>query len=87
MHLTRPRYLIALDVDDTLVAHDHEISPENLRWIQIARARGLAVTLATGRHRNSTRLQSLVSKLEIDVPVVTVNGGQVWGGAGGELMT
>lgn len=73
--------LIALDLDGTLL-HRHEISEANRRAIAEARARGVAVTIATGREVHS--MKRYWKELELDAPFITVNGGEVWS-ASGEL--
>jgi Cof subfamily protein (haloacid dehalogenase superfamily) len=41
--------LLALDIDDTLTGPDGRISAANLEAIDVARARGIEITLVTGR--------------------------------------
>jgi HAD superfamily hydrolase (TIGR01484 family) len=73
-----PRYkLIALDMDGTLLGTDKEISDENLLWIERARQAGIEVTLSTGRHRKGI-VKDFAERLQLRVPMVTLNGGEVW---------
>ncbi|MDQ0190790.1 HAD family phosphatase [Alicyclobacillus cycloheptanicus] len=76
--------LIALDMDGTLIRRDETISDENRKWIQKAREAGIEVTLATGRYIEGI-VRSLASELGLSLPLVTVNGGEVWG-MDGELL-
>ena len=41
--------LVAVDLDDSLLGEDHQISDENKRTIYKAIERGVLVTIATGR--------------------------------------
>ena len=41
--------MIALDIDGTIVNHELEIAPRVQRAVAAALARGIVVTLATGR--------------------------------------
>lgn len=76
--------LIALDMDGTLLDENQQVSAENQRWIARARMSGIEVTLATGRLRRAL-VQDVVASLGLQVPLVTVNGGEVWSAAG-ELL-
>jgi 5-amino-6-(5-phospho-D-ribitylamino)uracil phosphatase len=69
--------LIALDMDGTTLDKDGRISEENRTWIHAARQAGIEVTFATGRHLNGI-VRTYVEDLGLKVPVVTVNGGEVW---------
>jgi hypothetical protein len=53
---TRPFRLAAIDLDDTLLGPDKQISPANAAAVCELRARGIRVILASGRkHENMTR--------------------------------
>lgn len=41
--------LVAIDIDDTLLNSQHQISKENMAAIAETRAKGVTVILATGR--------------------------------------
>ena len=76
--------LLALDLDGTTLGRDHTISAANREWLLRAREAGLQFTFATGRHRLGL-VSSYIEELAIEVPFVTVNGGEVWA-AGGSLL-
>lgn len=64
--------LLALDLDDTLLGEDFQISREN-RWaIRRAAKSGVLVTLATGRMFRSA--VPYAQQLEIDLPLITYHG-------------
>lgn len=69
--------LIALDMDGTLLRRDETISPENRQWIERACAAGIEVTIATGRYIEGL-VQLYAKDLGLTMPLVTVNGGEVW---------
>lgn len=68
--------LIALDVDGTLVGHDLQIAPRVHAAVQRALARGLAVTLATGRGAGPAEIFS--KPLGLTTPLVCLQGAQVY---------
>jgi 5-amino-6-(5-phospho-D-ribitylamino)uracil phosphatase len=72
-----PWRLIALDMDGTTLTRDGKISEENQTWIQAARKAGVEVTFATGRHMNGV-VRDFMVEMKFEMPVVTVNGGEVW---------
>jgi len=72
------RKLIALDMDGTLLSSDKTVSVENTEWIERARVAGIEVTLSTGRHYNNTIVQDVSKRLDVRVPLVTLNGSEVW---------
>lgn len=76
--------LIALDMDGTLISPDESISPENQVAIAQARRAGIEVTIATGRHVEGLVWQH-AKALGLTIPLVTVNGGEVWS-MDGELL-
>jgi HAD superfamily hydrolase (TIGR01484 family) len=76
--------LIALDMDGTSLREGRYLSDENRAWLLKAREAGIAFTFATGRHRRGI-VAELMQDLNIQVPVVTMNGGEVWA-ADGELL-
>jgi Cof subfamily protein (haloacid dehalogenase superfamily) len=75
--------LIACDLDGTLVGTDLTFSPRLLDAVRRAQARGITVTLATGRGFPSTR--AFARRLGIDAPVICYQGAQIKS-AGGELL-
>jgi len=64
--------LIAIDLDETLLDEKWRISERNERAIREAVARGVRVTLATGRMALSARRYA--RELELDVPIITYQG-------------
>ncbi|GAQ16949.1 cof-like hydrolase [Oceanobacillus picturae] len=69
--------LLALDLDETLLTKDKQISSECKKWIEQTKKSGVAVIMATGRGRQ--RVESIQRELVLDSPMVLVNGGEVWG--------
>jgi Cof subfamily protein (haloacid dehalogenase superfamily) len=70
-----PIRLIALDIDGTLVGDDLEIGPDTRTAVRAARARGVIVSLVTGRMVSSAMHFARV--LELDSPVVGYQGALV----------
>lgn len=68
--------LIALDLDGTTLGPDGQISDSTRYWLKKAKDSGVRFTFATGRHWNGM-VQTLVSELDVDLPVVTSNGAEV----------
>jgi len=68
--------LLALDLDGTLLNGENEISPANAEWVRIAREAGITVVLSTGRGFDSA--SAFAEQLELDAPMITLNGGEVW---------
>lgn len=67
-----PIGLVALDIDGTLVGDDLTIGPDTLAAVREARARGVIVTLVTGRMVSSALRFAL--ELGIDAPLVGYQG-------------
>lgn len=93
--------LLVLDIDGTLVSETTRnctnegsvrgqvpdpISRQNEYWILTARGMGIETTLATGRHRNSALVKSIVRQLDIRIPIVTSNGSEVWDVRDGKVL-
>ncbi|KRF03378.1 phosphoglycolate phosphatase, TA0175-type [Paenibacillus sp. Soil766] len=70
--------LLALDMDGTLLDERKEISQQNKEWIAKCREQGVYVVLSTGR--GIQLIRSYAEQLELDTPIVAVNGGEVWSG-------
>lgn len=68
--------LLALDLDGTTVNHDMEVSPRVLRAVQEAMARGVLVTIATGRNVPSTR--PFARRFNVNAPVICQQGGVIY---------
>jgi 5-amino-6-(5-phospho-D-ribitylamino)uracil phosphatase len=83
--MTSQYKLIATDLDGTLLNSDKQISDENQRWIAQAREAGIEPTIATGRHQLSV-LDTYAKQLQIQVPIVTLNGGLILAPDGAVLM-
>lgn len=67
--------LICLDMDGTLLDGQLQISEQNREAITLAQKQGIAVTIATGRMYASALV--FARELEIDVPLITMNGALV----------
>lgn len=67
--------LICLDMDGTLLDDDLKISGPNREAIDLARQRGIAVTIATGRMFASALIYA--RELAIDIPLITMNGAMI----------
>lgn len=75
-----PYRLLALDLDDTLLNNDGKISLRNREAVRTVQARGVVVTLATGRMYRSARV--FAEELGMVVPLITYNGALVKDNAG-----
>ena len=64
--------LLALDLDGTLLSSRGELSERNRRALDEARARGVRVSVVTGRRFRDAR--PLALELGLDVPVISHNG-------------
>jgi len=64
--------LLAIDLDDSLLTDALAITPRTKKAIQAVRARGVTVTLATGRMFQSAL--PYARELELDVPLITYQG-------------
>ena len=64
--------LLLLDLDDTLLGKDLEISPANRAALAAAAAAGVGVTLASGRMFRSMR--PYAEDLDLALPLITYNG-------------
>ncbi|SFK77107.1 hypothetical protein SAMN03159341_101503 [Paenibacillus sp. 1_12] len=72
--------IIALDMDGTLLNEDKKVSAENLAAIQAAERAGITVMFATGR--GIQNVEAYIEELQLEAPIVTVNGGEVWSAPG-----
>jgi HAD superfamily hydrolase (TIGR01484 family) len=68
--------LIALDMDGTLLDDEQKVSAENRKWINRAMDAGITVCLSTGRGIQSAL--PYAEELELQTPLVTVNGSEIW---------
>jgi len=76
--------LVAIDLDDTLLADDLIISPQTIEAIQQSVKKGVIVTLATGRMFQSAA--KYAKEIEIDVPIITYQGAYVKNVLSGEIL-
>ena len=67
--------LIAIDVDDTLLTDDLIVTEGTRRAMEAAIAKGVTVTLATGRMFASA--QKIAKQIELNVPIITYQGALV----------
>ncbi|HTJ80608.1 MAG TPA: HAD hydrolase family protein, partial [Polyangiaceae bacterium] len=67
--------LFATDLDGTLVDRDGRIHPRDIDTIRRARARGVIVTIATGRLTSGTI--PVADTLELDAALVCADGAVV----------
>ena len=70
------RYLLASDMDYTLMVTGTEIPEENRKAIDELREAGIAFTIATGR--TFYLVGKYVRELDIDIPLITSNGGALF---------
>lgn len=74
---------VVIDLDGTLLNHDHVITDFTKQTLQQVHAKGIEVIIATGRHFQDVYL--LAQQLEIPVSLITSNGARVHN-AQGELL-
>lgn len=67
--------LIAIDIDDTLINDDKEVTPATQTALEQAVAAGVVVTLATGRAYASA--QAIARQTGLNVPIITYQGALV----------
>lgn len=67
--------LIVFDIDGTLVGKDHVLSPFTKETLVRLRGEGFPFTLATGKNMPATK--PLADDLEIDLPLILINGGMI----------
>ena len=73
--MTLPYSLCAIDLDDTLLGADHQLSAGNEAAIRAVIAQGVIVLIASGRMFASSLPTAL--KLNLDTPIVCYNGAMV----------
>jgi Cof subfamily protein (haloacid dehalogenase superfamily) len=71
--MTPIRFLLAIDLDGTLLRDDKTIAPEDVAAIRGAPGHGIAVTLATGRLTTGTL--PTARRLGLSTPLVCADGG------------
>ncbi|MEF2967041.1 Cof-type HAD-IIB family hydrolase [Paenibacillus sp. M1] len=67
--------LVAIDIDDTLINDDKEVTPATQKALEQAVAKGAVVTLATGRAYASA--QAVARQTGLNVPIITYQGALV----------
>ena len=75
--------LIALDLDNTLLTNDKQITDNTRYWLNKAREQGITITFSTGRGIQT--IKHLWEQLELDSPMILVNGAEIWKSPG-ELL-
>lgn len=79
-----PYRLAAIDLDDTLLGPDKEISAANAAAVRALQERGVRVVLASGRrHENMLRFHQ---QLELQGPIVSCSGALVKDAETGEIL-
>lgn len=68
-------FLIALDLDGTVLNNRNEISEENVKAIEYAQQKGIEVVIATGRAYFDA--QSILKKVGLSAPVIGTNGSTI----------
>lgn len=76
--------VIAIDLDDTLIAPDKQIPQENIAALQAARDAGVRVVVATAR--GWFRTEAVYRVLQLDTPVIVSSGARIVDGVTGESM-
>jgi len=76
--------MVAIDLDDTLLADDLTISPQTIEAIQQSVNKGVVVTLATGRMYRSAL--KYAKEIRLDVPIITYQGAYVKNIISGEIL-
>lgn len=77
--------MVVSDLDQTLLNSDATISAENLAAIRAAEAKGIFVTICSGRI--FTMLEVYAQALDIQGPVITTNGAAIVDGKTGKLLS
>src|SRR5690606_636649 len=70
--MPEPRYLLAVDMDGTLLRDDKSIAPEDAAAIRAAPEHGIAVTIATGRL--TAGALPVARELGLSTPLVCADG-------------
>jgi len=76
--------LVALDLDDTLLDPDLQISEKCIQAIRQVREKGIIVTISTGRMYSSARPYAL--QLGLTVPLITYEGALIKDSHTGEVL-
>lgn len=82
---TREMYtMLAIDIDDTLITDEKEITEGTKQALAAAVAQGVKVTLATGRMYASAK--QLADQLGLNVPIITYQGALVKNAIDGRVL-
>ena len=73
--------VMAIDLDDTLIAPDKQLPKENIAALQAARDAGIRVVIATAR--GWFRTESVYRELELDTPAIVSSGARIVDGVTG----
>ena len=74
-----PKYLVACDLDDTLLTKDKKITKKTLRYIKKFTDEGNYFVFCTGRPlAGALDYWKLLSKYKIQMPIITSNGGAIY---------
>lgn len=76
--------LLVLDIDGTLLTSQATIAPATREALRRIMARGVAITLATGRRLATARPQ--IEELGLTLPVILQSGAQIADPASGEML-
>ena len=78
-----PYDLVAVDLDDTLLGPDHQISPRNARAVKALHDKGVRIVLASGRmHEAMLRFAEALGTAD---PIISYNGSLVKDPETGEI--
>ncbi|MFA4884370.1 MAG: Cof-type HAD-IIB family hydrolase [Desulfotomaculaceae bacterium] len=80
-----PKYkLVAVDLDDTLLAEDLSITDRVKEAVNAVRAAGVHITVSTGRmYRSAARI---AGELGVEIPLITYQGALVKNSLSGEVL-
>ncbi|HEU4962349.1 MAG TPA: HAD family hydrolase [Bacilli bacterium] len=76
--------VIAIDLDETLIAPDRQIPDANRQALQAAQAAGARIVIVTAR--GWLRTQDLYAELGLDTPVIVSSGSRIMDGQTGEEL-
>ena len=74
--MTEYKAVLAADMDFTLLLPGEDIPPENVAAVKRLQENGIAFTIATGR--SSFLVGKFAERLDIDIPIITGNGGALF---------
>ena len=73
------KYLIALDMDGTLLNKQHVISTETIQYLKELKNQGHIIVIASGRPVRG--IMPFYNELELDTPIICYNGAYVYPGS------